>query len=394
MLFAHRHNFIARRAVFRARRVAGYGGFHLRKIAIIGANESINKLIIKAKELDCETHVFAWQCGDPGEASADFFYPISIDKKEEILEKCGEIGIDGVVSVTSDFAVNTVNYVARKLGLTGNGEKTDKYARNKYLMRCAFRDAGLYTPWFVKADCQFAIEDAKDFSYPVIVKPTDRWSSKGVTRVDSEDGLMAAVSYARGESLEGAAIIEGFMQGEEYSCECLCIGGEYHALQMTKKITTGFPHYVEAGHIQPCGLSDAEKQRAEAVIFKALEALQIREGAAHAEFRVLPDGNIGIIEIGARMGGDCIGTDLVMLSTGYDYLKMVIEIACGEKPALVREPHYSEAEVSFIINRSDMDAYYHARKDGLIIAEYGISGEFDGEVLDSSGRHGYYITVR
>lgn len=43
------------------------------KIAIIGANESIDILIRKAKERGFETHVFAWQCGDPGEKSADYF---------------------------------------------------------------------------------------------------------------------------------------------------------------------------------------------------------------------------------------------------------------------------------------------------------------------------------
>ena len=80
-----------------------------KKIAIIGANESINKLIVKAKTLGYETHVFAWECGDPGEFTADYFYPISIDNKEEIGKKCKEIGVDGVASVTSDFAVNTKN---------------------------------------------------------------------------------------------------------------------------------------------------------------------------------------------------------------------------------------------------------------------------------------------
>ena len=51
----------------------------MKKLAIVGANEAITILINKAKKLGYETHVFAWQCGDPGEAAADFFYPISID---------------------------------------------------------------------------------------------------------------------------------------------------------------------------------------------------------------------------------------------------------------------------------------------------------------------------
>ena len=50
----------------------------MKKIAIIGANEFQNKLIIKAKKLGYETHVFAWKEDAPGEKTADYFYPISI----------------------------------------------------------------------------------------------------------------------------------------------------------------------------------------------------------------------------------------------------------------------------------------------------------------------------
>ena len=37
------------------------------KIVIIGASELQNPLILKAKELGFETHVFAWECGDIGD---------------------------------------------------------------------------------------------------------------------------------------------------------------------------------------------------------------------------------------------------------------------------------------------------------------------------------------
>ena len=63
----------------------------MKKLAIIGASYLQEPLVEKAKAMGIETHVFAWQCGDVGEYSADFFYPISIVEKDEILEKCREI---------------------------------------------------------------------------------------------------------------------------------------------------------------------------------------------------------------------------------------------------------------------------------------------------------------
>lgn len=171
------------------------------RIAIIGANEAIDILIRRAKDKGYETHVFAWECGDPGEKSADHFYPVSVDNKEKILEICKGLNIVGVASITSDFTVNTVNYVARNLGLVCNSEKTDAVARNKYLMRCAFKEAGLYTPWFTKVDKNMNLQFMEEHDYPVIVKPTDRWSSKGVTRVDKYEELKDAVDYATSENV-------------------------------------------------------------------------------------------------------------------------------------------------------------------------------------------------
>ena len=110
----------------------------MKKLVVIGANDFQNQLILKAKEKGYETHVFAWKDGSVGEQTADFFYPVSIVEKEQILEECKKIQPDGVISIASDLASITVNYVSEKLGLTCNGIKSAEISTNKYLMRKAF----------------------------------------------------------------------------------------------------------------------------------------------------------------------------------------------------------------------------------------------------------------
>jgi biotin carboxylase len=105
------------------------------------------------------------------------------------------------------------------------------------------------------------------------------------------------------------------------------------SLAFTKKYTTGSPNYIEIGHVQPTDISDRRPKKIISVIFRALDALDIQYGASHTEFKILNNGEVGIIEIGARMGGDCIGTDLVQISTGYDYVKMTIDVALGKEPS-------------------------------------------------------------
>ena len=96
-----------------------------KNIAIIGANEFQNPLILAAKEMGYTTHVFAWQAGDIGEKTADYFYPVSIVELDRILDICRKLDLAGIVSIGSDLASITVNYVAEQLGLTGNGMDSD-----------------------------------------------------------------------------------------------------------------------------------------------------------------------------------------------------------------------------------------------------------------------------
>ena len=92
----------------------------MKKLAIIGASYLQAPLIIRANQLGFETHVFAWAANDVGETLAYRFYPISIIEKEEILQVCRKIQIDGICSIGSDLAVITVNYVAKEITLIGN----------------------------------------------------------------------------------------------------------------------------------------------------------------------------------------------------------------------------------------------------------------------------------
>lgn len=365
-----------------------------KKLAIIGANESIVCLINKAKELGYETHVFAWKCGDPGEKVADYFYPISVADKEEILKKCREIGICGVCSITSDFAAPVVAYIARNLGLPGNPEETDILARNKYEMRKAFNKCpDLYCPKFARVKDTVDFDAIKTLSFPVIVKPTDRWSSKGITRVDEKSKLNDAVKRAVSESLENYAIIEEFMDGPEYSAECIVYNGKVSVLAFTQKITTGYPHYIEKGHIQPARISESNQTKLKCQIEQAIKALRIYNSAAHVEFKILNNDEIGIIEIGARMGGDCIGTDLTPISTGMDYIKMVIDVVCGNKPdfSIVSTP--TPVQVNYIIDKSDIEKY-KSISQAKIIKKSEFDRVFSEDVVDSSTRHGYYIFTK
>lgn len=364
-----------------------------KKVVIIGANDFQNPLILKAKELGYETHVFAWKDGSIGEKTADFFYPISIVEKEEILEKCREIKPDAILTIASDLATITVNYVASKLGLTCNSLECTEISTNKFKMRQAFKKANIPVPKFEIVDENTNLDILNGMEYPLIVKPTDRSGSRAINKILKKEELSDAIKLAVENSFEKKAIVEEYIDGDEFSAESISFHGKHNFLTVTRKQTTGYPHFIETGHIEPAGLSEEIIEKIKSAILPALDSLKIENGASHAEFKITQNGDIRIIEIGARMGGDCIGSDLVKISTGYDYVKMVIDVALGKEPVLEKVSVPKIAVIKFIFNKEDLDELEKIKKEKpekiYFVSEI---KDFGGhKIVDSSSRYGYYI---
>ena len=363
----------------------------MKRLAIIGASYLQNPLILKAKEMGLETHVFAWKAGDIGEKTADYFYPISIVEKEEILNKCREIGIDGICSIASDLAAITVNYVAMQMGLSGNSLICTEKSTNKHKMREAFEQNGDPSP---KSILVHSVEnlEAVPLQYPIIVKPVDRSGSRGITKLESSNGLAEAIEYAKAQGFEKDALVEEFAVGQEYSIECISYEGVHYFLAMTKKFTTGAPGFIETGHIEPAPVSENIQEQVKKVVFHALDSLEIRNGASHTELKVASSGRIALIEIGGRMCGDCIGSSLVELSTGIDFVRSVIEIALGQKPDLKKQHEGKTAAVRFVFSEKDVDVLAELKREHPeYLVEEDVQPIHPGIVTDSSARFGYYL---
>ena len=363
-----------------------------RNLAIIGASYLQLPLIEKAKEMGYITHVFAWAANDVGEKAADFFYPISIIEKDEILKRCKELEICGICSIASDVAVITVNYVAERMRLPGNSIASTGKCTNKYLMRKAFETYGDPSPKSILVDESTDLEDLS-LEYPVIVKPTDRSGSRGIYKLESFTGLNEAVHSAMNEGFEKKALIEEYATGQEYSVEHISYNGVHYFLALTHKYTTGAPHFIETGHLEPAPVNEGTLNSVKKVVSHALDTLEIRNGASHAEIKIAKDGTIKIIEIGARMGGDCIGSDLVRYSTGYDFVKMVIQVACGEAPSFEKVCEPIKVESRFIFTKADLEEFNRLKESEpsrlLQVVDY--HPENIGHITDSSNRAGCYI---
>lgn len=365
----------------------------MKNLGIIGASYLQLPLIEKAKEMGYTTHVFAWASNDVGEEIADFFYPISIIEVDQITEKCREIGVVGICSIATDLGNYTVNYVANKLGLPGNSMKCTRMSTNKHLMREAFERFGDPSPKCILIDSSTDLSSL-NLKYPIIVKPTDRSGSRGICKLDNPDGLSDAIQTALNVGFEKKVLIEEFAEGKEYSVESISFNGHHSILAMTLKYTTGAPHFIETGHLEPAPVSRRVFEKARNVVIHALNSLEITNSASHAEIKIDENENIKIIEIGSRMGGDAIGSDLVRYSTGIDYVRAVIQVACGIEPDLNPICETCQVESRFILDEEDLREFRRIQAeepDRILRIVDDRHLHFVGQTTDSSNRAGCYI---
>lgn len=361
-----------------------------KKLAIIGGSYLQLPAVRKAQELGYEVHCFSWREGAVCADIADYFYPISIIEKEEILSECQRIGIDGITTIASDVAVLTVNYVASCMGLISNPDEYSEVTTNKFKMRQCFKENDIPSPKFTLVDSGNNYSIA-GFCFPLIVKPTDRSGSRGVEKVLDACRLDSAIERAVSESFSHEAVIEEFVTGREISVESISYKGKHYVLQLTDKVTTGAPYFVELEHHQPSSLPQDVQEEIRRLVPQALDALHIRYGASHSELKITEDGDIRFIEIGARMGGDFIGSDLVRLSTGYDFLGATIKCAMGEFDSpKTMENNYSG--VYFLCEETrQLKKVIDRRKDYPEIVEAGITDETLRKIECSGDRSGYLI---
>jgi biotin carboxylase len=315
----------------------------MKRLMIVGASVLQLPAILKAKEMGLYVGVADYNPQAIGIQYADEFFNASTMDEDAVLAAALEFKPDGIMTLATDMPMRGVAKVSEKLGLHSISYDTAVKATDKFEMIKAFKAHGVASPWYFTVD---SIDELKNLesqlAYPCIMKPTDNAGSHGVVLAHDFEDLLQSYEYSHASARHGRVILEEYLQGDEVSVEVMVVNGKVNILQITDKLTTGAPHFVEMGHSQssnhPIEIQNAIKDLA----VQACKAVGIDKGPAHVEMMVTKRGPV-MIELGARMGGDNITTSLVPLSTGIDMVKATIDVALGNQPDIEPRLHCGSA---------------------------------------------------
>ncbi|WP_287828613.1 ATP-grasp domain-containing protein [Bacteroides sp.] len=322
------------------------------KLAVIGANTPLLPFFKRINRSLFEIHTFAWDEGAVCKEYSDKFYPISFTQKESILDICREIGINGVTSFSLESAVPTVVYVGSHLGLNVNSDEVLGWNGHKNCMRKILSSAGLLMPKYVLFK-NSKKEDISHLKFPLIIKPADGGGSRGVTLISCINELNSAVEEALKYSRIKEVVVEEYVDGKEFSVEYISYQGKHYYVSITDKTTSEAPHFVELKHHQPTSLNDEQICKVKELVESSLTVLGITNSPSHTELKFNFEGKPVIIEVGPRMGGDRITSDLVEYSTGYDFVNAACLLACGQ----FVKPEYSRTIPTTVLFNTPQTQY-------------------------------------
>lgn len=315
-----------------------------------------------AKQLGYYTVLCDYLPDNPGQYEADKFYAVSTTDADAVYWVAREEKVDGILAYASDPAALPAAMVAEKLGLPTNPSESVavlgvKHKFRQFLAEHGFACPKVYT--FHPNDDMEEIKVAvKDFSFPVVVKPTDSSGSKGVSILKDTRDLDKAIGEASGYSRNKTLIIEEFIE----SSFPAVIGGDIFVWngkiilygEMSCLRDDDGKGLIPIGEKKPSGLNDNQVQRVHHELQRLISMLDIRFGEMNIELLLDRNDNVHFLEVGPRAGGNMIPLQLSD-AFGTDLVKANVLVAMGEDPQIEGMPREG-CFVTYVL---------HSHKDGI-----------------------------
>ena len=369
-----------------------------KRILIFGGGENQLTLIKAATELGVESVVIDPNPNAPGKQISDHFEvvgPLDYNKTKKIALK---YKVDGIVTSQMENPLVLMAQLAGEMGYIFPSQSVIMQCRNKFLMKQGFLKNNIPCAKgiLIKSAEVINPEILSDFNFPLIIKPSDAHSSRGVYLVNEYKELLNYEQKSRNFSSDNSIIIEEYIEGPEYSIEAITSKGKTTIIQYTEKIVTPHPYTVEMGHIQPASFNNKQKHEIKSLVNKAIKALGIDNSATHTELKMSKSGPV-VIEIGARLGGDYISSYLTLTSKGVNMDKAAIQVALNEEPDIeIKKDAYSYIQylelppgkmIKEIKNWKEL-----LKREDIVYANINLKvGDIIPTITDSSKRLGFVL---
>ena len=315
------------------------GGFD--QIALIKILQSQGHEVILADYYD----------NPPAKKYVDKHFQISTLDETKIYNLAIVEKVDLITTACTDQALLTVAKVSEKMGLPCYiGTETAQKVTNKAYMKKNLFELGIPTAQFIVLDELDNIGVIlENMEFPLVVKPCDCNSSKGVVKVTNQLDLKKAIKNAFFYSRTKKAIVETFIKGEEISIDAWKDkeGVKILSISKTEKIKTTMGNFTIYRSVYPVDISDPMKIKIQTIAEKICGGFLIENSPVLIQ-AIIDDADINVIEFSIRMGGGS-KYKLTEYISGVDIMNVYVNRILGDTTQVVL-PNWSDkvVEIDYI----------------------------------------------
>lgn len=328
-----------------------------------------------------------------GRKYADIFYPISVLDVEAVKEVAIKENVDFIITVCADQVLEVVAQVSEMLNLPCyiDAEIAQNVSKKSY-MKKIFVENDIPTTKYIILE-ELDLEKIKNLEFPLVVKPIDSYSSRGVSKVFDIEALAVAFEKAKEISRASTVVVEEFAVGEEISVDFYIEDGVANYVTSTISDKVEGEGFLIHRSRNPANLSKEIEDEIKKAGQKIATAFGLKNSPMFAQ--LITDGKkISVIEFCARTGGG-IKFRLIERMTGFDVVKAVADLTLGEKPHFEarKNPGYLINEFLYCDNGivDHIEGYEELLEEGIINEFYQFKA--DGSAVGGLRNSGDRVAV-
>ena len=309
-----------------------------KRLLVLGGT-SAKDIVLQAKRLGVYTIVADLDETNVSKKISDEAVLISTTDTDALVKLIKEKRIDGVFSGPSEFNIQQVMKVCHAAGLPFYATKKQwDICQNKASFKELCRRFDVPVVPEYKLSPEILTEELTRVKFPVVVKPVDACSSKGLSVCFDESQLRKAIPLAISASETGRFIVEKCITSDYgFGCRYIANNGDIRLSAVCDRYTVdefdGKAH-ISAAAIFPSKKTQAFIQDVNQRIIAMFKSIGLANGTFFMQALVdQEDDQIYFHEMGLRLSGGLIYS-MLEASCGYNDVQMMIRFALGGPMAM------------------------------------------------------------
>jgi len=299
----------------------------MKRALLVGSSFSAAPIFFLLKKRGLHVSVCGSLTTDPCHQYADASFYIDYSDREALLHLVESEKFDYVVPTCNDYSYMSCAWFAERLGYPGfDNFDVAAILHTKNEFRRITQQYEVPAPRANHQQVNRPI-NVSGLMYPLLVKPIDSFSGRGVTKVLDASELSAAVDAARQASRSGEIVLEEFVDGALYSHSAFIHNREIVADFFVDEFCSVYPYQVDCSN-HPSRLATIMQGEVRAKMAQLVKQLDLQDGLLHTQF-IANSEQYWIIECMRRCPGDLYGS-LIERSTGTSYMDYFVRPFLGE----------------------------------------------------------------